>query len=73
MRLSIGTAVAVLFFTESFATTAGLGYYVIIETFQRLAYPEMYAGVAAMSLLGFGLYFVVDGLERALCPYLFVK
>ena len=73
VRLSIGTAIAVLFFTESFATTAGLGYYVIVDTFSRLAYPEMYAGVLAMSLLGLGLYFIVDALERVLCPYLFVR
>ncbi|MBI5305204.1 MAG: ABC transporter permease subunit [Chloroflexi bacterium] len=73
VRLSIGTAVAVLFLTESFATNAGLGYYVIVDTFQRIAYPEMYAGVVAMSLLGLLLYFVVDYLERALCPYLFAK
>ncbi|MBI5033495.1 MAG: ABC transporter permease [Chloroflexi bacterium] len=73
IRLSIGTAVAVLFFTESFATNAGLGYYVIVDTFQRIAYPEMYAGVVAMSVLGLILYFVVDYLERTLCPYLFAK
>lgn len=73
IRLSIGTAIAVLFFTESFATNAGLGYYVIIDTFSRVAYPEMYAGVVAMSLLGLALYFVVDYLERAWCPYLFAK
>jgi NitT/TauT family transport system permease protein len=29
----------------------------------------MYAGVIAMSLLGLGLYFTVDGLERLLCPW----
>jgi len=73
IRLSIATAIAVLFFTESFATSAGLGYYVIVDTFQRIAYPEMYAGVVAMSILGLALYFVVDSLERVLCPYLFVK
>lgn len=73
IRLSIGTAIAVLFFTESFATSAGLGYYVIVDTFSRLAYPEMYAGVVAMSILGLLLYFVVDYLERTLCPYLFAK
>ena len=73
IRLSIGTAVAVLFFTESFATSAGLGYYVIVDPFSRLAYPEMYAGVVAMSVMGLMLYFVVDYLERALCPYLFAK
>jgi ABC-type nitrate/sulfonate/bicarbonate transport system permease component len=73
IRLSIGTAVAVLFFAETFATNAGLGYYVIVDTFQRIAYPEMYAGVVAMSILGLLLYFVVDYLERTLCPYLFAK
>jgi len=73
VRLSIGTAVAVLFLTESFATNAGLGYYVIVDTFQRIAYAEMYAGVVAMSILGLLLYFIVDYLERTLCPYLFAK
>jgi NitT/TauT family transport system permease protein len=73
VRLGIGTAIAVLFFTESFATNAGLGYYVIVDTFQRIAYPEMYAGVLAMSVLGLILYFIVDTLEHVVCPYLFVK
>lgn len=73
IRVSIGTAIAVLFFTESFATSAGLGYYVIVDTFQRIAFPEMYAGVVAMSVLGLALYFVVDYLERKWCPYLFAK
>lgn len=70
LRVSIGTAIAVLFFAESFATTSGLGYYIIVETWGRLAYPEMYAGVVAMSLLGLSLYFVVNRLERHLCPWL---
>jgi NitT/TauT family transport system permease protein len=70
LRVSIGTAIAVLFFAESFATTSGLGYYIIAETWGRLAYPEMYAGVVAMSLLGLTLYVVVDRLERTLCPWL---
>ncbi len=72
VRVSIGTAIAVLFFAESFATTSGLGYYIIIESWGRLAYPEMYAGVIAMSLLGLMLYFTVDGIERRLCPWLAV-
>jgi len=73
LRVSVGTAIAVLFFAESFATTSGLGYYIIVETWGRLAYAEMYAGVVAMSLLGLSLYFLIDGLERRLCPYLFVR
>lgn len=72
LRVSVGTAIAVLFFAESFATTAGLGYYIIVDSWGRLAYPQMYAGVLAMSLLGLLLYFVVDRLERHLAPWLFV-
>jgi NitT/TauT family transport system permease protein len=69
LRVSIGTAIAVLFFAESFATTSGLGYYIIVEAWGRLAYPEMYAGVMAMSLLGLALYFAVDRLQVRLCPW----
>jgi len=73
LRVSIGTAIAVLFFTETFATTSGLGYYIIVDSWGRLAYADMYAGVVAMSLLGLLLYFVVDRLERRLAPWMFVR
>ncbi len=73
LRISVGTAIAVLFFAESFATTSGLGYYIIVESWGRLAYPEMYAGVLAMSFLGLLLYFVVDRLEKWLAPWMFIK
>ena len=73
LRLSVGTAVAVLFFAESFATETGLGYYIMVETWTRLAYAEMYAGVVAMSLLGLGFYVLIDQLEKRLCPYLFLE
>ncbi len=72
LRVSVGTAIAVLFFAESFATTSGLGYYIMVESWGRLAYPEMYAGVVAMSVLGLLLYFIVDRLECRLAPWLFV-
>jgi ABC-type nitrate/sulfonate/bicarbonate transport system permease component len=73
LRLSIGTAVAVLFLTESFATTSGLGYYIMVESWGRVAYTEMYAGVLAMSLLGVALYYLTDWLERRFAPWLHVK
>jgi NitT/TauT family transport system permease protein len=73
LRVSIGTAVAVLFFAESFATSSGLGYYIIVDSWGRLDYPDMYAGVVAMSLLGLLLYFVVDGMERFLAPWMFLR
>ncbi len=69
LRVSTGTAIAVLFFAESFATQAGLGFYIIVETWGRMAYPEMYAGVIAMSALGMTLYIVLDRLEQRLCAW----
>jgi NitT/TauT family transport system permease protein len=71
LRQSIGTAVAVLYVTELFATQLGLGYYIYLQGSTLFDYPKMYAGVVAMSLLGLGLYFLVDGLQRILCPWQF--
>ena len=73
LRVSVGTAIAVLFFAESFATTSGLGYFIIIETWGRLDYAGMYAGVVAMSLLGLALYFAVDRIQQRICPWLNVN
>jgi ABC-type nitrate/sulfonate/bicarbonate transport system permease component len=70
LRQSVGTAVAVLYVTELFATQKGLGYYIYLNGSTLFNYPAMYAGVVAMSLLGLGLYFAVDGLQRWLCPWL---
>ena len=71
LRQSVGTAVAVLYVAELFATQKGLGYYIYLKGSTQFDYPAMYAGVVAMSVLGFGLYFVVDWLERKLCPWQF--
>lgn len=70
LRISVGTAIAVLFFVESFGTTSGLGYYILVEGWGRLAYAEMYAGVLAMALLGLALYFGLEVLERRTCAWL---
>jgi ABC-type nitrate/sulfonate/bicarbonate transport system permease component len=69
LRQSVGTAVAVLYVAELFATQKGLGYYIYINGSTLFNYPAMYAGVVAMSLLGLGLYFTVDWLERRLCRW----
>ncbi len=66
IRQSIGTAVAVLYVAELFATRYGLGYYIYLHGSTLFDYPRMYAGVLAMSLLGFGLYAGVDAAQRAL-------
>ncbi|RME90236.1 MAG: ABC transporter permease [Anaerolineae bacterium] len=72
LRQSVGTAVAVLYIAELFATQRGLGYYIYFTGSTLLDYPAMYAGVLAMSLLGLGMYFGVDYLERRLCRWQFV-
>jgi len=69
LRVSVGTAIAVLFIAEQSLTTYGLGYYIVIETYQVLRYPEMYAGILAMSLLGLVLYFVIYNLELKVNRY----
>jgi NitT/TauT family transport system permease protein len=73
LRQSVGTAVAVLYIAELFATQKGLGYYIYLKGSTLFDYPAMYAGILAMSLLGLGLYFSVDWLEKRLCPWLFVE
>lgn len=72
LRQSVGTAVAVLYIAELFATQRGLGYYIYFKGSTLFDYPAMYAGVIAMSLLGLGLYFSVDWLEKRLCQWQFV-
>ncbi len=64
LRVSVGTAIAVLFIAEQYSTRGGLGYYIMTLTWQRLRVDQMYAGILAMSLLGLVLYLVVDVLER---------
>jgi len=72
LRVSVGTAVAVLFIAEQSLTTWGRGYYIIVETYQVLLYPEMYAGILGMALLGLSLYFLVDTLERKVNRHLYL-
>jgi NitT/TauT family transport system permease protein len=69
LRQSLGTAVAVLYVAELFATRLGLGYYIYLNGSTLFNYPAMYAGIVALSLMGLGLYFTVDWLEVRLCPW----
>ncbi len=71
LRQSVGTAVAVLYIAELYATQRGLGYYIYLNGSTLFNYPAMYAGIVAMSLLGLGLYFSVDWLEKRLCRWQF--
>ena len=72
LRLSMGTAIAVLFFAESFATTEGLGYF-IMDSWSRAAPDEMFAGIIMMAVLGVGLFMVVDFFDKILCKWQHLK
>lgn len=73
LRVSVGTAIAVLFLAESIATSSGLGYYIMVDGWGRLDYAAMYAGVVAMSVLGLALYALLERAERLACPWTAVR
>lgn len=63
LRISTGTAIAVLFFAEAIAGSTGLGYF-IMQSWAMVNYPRMFAGVIALALLGVALYAIFDIVER---------
>ncbi|HEX9092521.1 MAG TPA: ABC transporter permease [Coriobacteriia bacterium] len=68
LRIGAGTAVAVLFFSETFAGSTGLGYYVV-DAWGSVQYPRMFAGILAMALLGVLLYEVIEFAEARVCRW----
>ena len=69
LRIAIGTAISVLFVTETYGTTEGLGYY-ISDAWMRIDYLDMYAGIALLSLMGVGLFILIDLLRgKYSCPW----
>lgn len=65
LRVSTGTAVAILFIGESMAGSTGLGYY-IMHSWSMLEYARMFSGIVALAVVGVGLYEVFDLAERKL-------
>ena len=68
LRIAIGTSISVLFFTETFGTEHGMGFY-IVDAWMRFNYVEMYGGILVLSILGLLLFFILDLLEWILCPW----
>lgn len=64
LRISLGTAIAVLFLSETFASMDGLGWY-IMDAWSRVDYPDMYAAIMALSAVGLALYLALDAIEAA--------
>ncbi|MHA0857027.1 ABC transporter permease [Paenibacillus sp. CMAA1364] len=63
IRISLGTAISVLFFTEIYGTEHGMGYF-IMDAWLRMNYAEMYAGIMLFSFVGFSLFLFVDYLDH---------
>ncbi len=68
LKIAIGTAMSVLFFTETYGTIYGLGYF-IMDSFQTADYVEMYAGIMILSFIGFVIFILLDLLEEIFTPW----
>ena len=68
LRISSGTALAVLFFAETFFARYGLGKF-ILDSWMKVTYPDMFAGIIGLSLLGLLLFFLFDRLESRYCRW----
>jgi NitT/TauT family transport system permease protein len=68
LRIGTGTALAVLFFSETFGTSVGLGWFVM-ESWMRLSYVDMAAGILGLGLSGLALLLAIDFLHRRMCRW----
>ena len=72
LRVGVGTAVAVLFLAESFATDSGLGW-LIMDAWGMGDVLRMFTGIIALSVLGVALYGAVSLAEKIAAPWLAAK
>lgn len=68
LRVSMGTALAILFLVEAYGTRAGIGYY-ILDAWSRIDYIEMYGGIVVIAVFGAALFLLTDLLSRRLCRW----
>lgn len=68
IRLSLGTALSVLFFTETFGTQYGLGFY-IMDSWMRVDYTDMFSGIVMLGIIGITLFIIIDCLESLICRW----
>lgn len=69
LKVAAGTAMAVLFLAESYATTSGLGY-LIMDAWGLGDVLNMFVAILGMSLLGLALYGLIALAERLFCPWI---
>lgn len=69
LRISVGIGIAVLFFAENYATSYGLGYFVM-NSWVMINYPLMFAGIMALGISAALVLATLDLIQRILCPWL---
>jgi NitT/TauT family transport system permease protein len=71
LRISVGIGISVLFFSENFATSYGIGYF-IMDRWAILKYKEMFAGIIGISIMGYFIFKGIDLIEKKLCSWMFM-
>lgn len=68
LRVTIGTALSILFFCEAYGTSWGMGYY-ILDAWTRIDYISMYKGILVLSVVGIALFSSIDILEQKIVKW----
>lgn len=68
LKATLGTSVALLMITELFASTSGLGYF-IMNSMDARKYPEMYSGILLLMAMSALIYVFLEILEKTLCRW----
>ena len=70
LRISVGIGIAVLFFAENYASSYGLGYF-IMNSWVMINYPLMFAGIMALGISAALVLALLDWIQHIICPWLF--
>ncbi|MBS4461412.1 ABC transporter permease [Aerococcaceae bacterium zg-B36] len=69
LKLTVGAAMAALFFAENVASTTGLAYY-IMNAWSFGNYPAMYAGIVLLCVMGGLIFALLNYVEQCVTPWL---
>lgn len=68
LRVTIGTALSILFFCEAYGTSWGIGYY-ILDAWSRIDYVSMYKGIVVLTSVGVVLFLLIDFSEQKIVKW----
>lgn len=68
-RIGVGIGMAVLFYSENYATQWGLGYFVM-NSWIMANYQQLFAGILALGFAAALILGLIDLIQRVTCPWL---